>query len=74
MEVGKSNISLLFFLWLARVQVRAGLVQKKFYKIFQDFPSHRIFRHMHELLNIDKKIKLITQFSRNSRDESFKSN
>jgi hypothetical protein len=24
-------------------------------KIFQDSPSHRIFRHMHEVLNIDKK-------------------
>ena len=22
-------------------------------KIFQDFPSHRIFKHMHEVLNID---------------------
>jgi len=21
---------------------------------FSDFPSHRIFRHMHEVLNIDK--------------------
>jgi hypothetical protein len=28
---------------------------------------------MHEALNIDKKIKLITQFSYKSRDESFKS-
>jgi hypothetical protein len=27
---------------------------------------------MYEALNIDKKIKLITQFRRNSRDESFK--
>ena len=40
-------------------------------KIFQDFPSHRIFRHMHEVLNIDGK-KLIIQFGRNLRDESFK--
>jgi hypothetical protein len=24
-------------------------------KIFQDFPSHRIFGRMHEALNIDKK-------------------
>jgi hypothetical protein len=29
---------------------------------------------MHETLNIDKKIKLITQFRLNSRDESFKPN
>ena len=29
-------------------------------KIFR--PSHRIFGHMHETLNIDKKNKLITQF------------
>jgi hypothetical protein len=40
-------------------------------KIFRektvDFPSHRIFGHMHGALNIDKKIKLITQFRRNGR-------
>jgi hypothetical protein len=35
-------------------------------------PSHRIFVHMHKALNIDKKIKLIIQFRRNGRDESFK--
>jgi hypothetical protein len=29
---------------------------------------------MHETLNIDKKIKLIKQFRRNGRDESFKPN
>jgi hypothetical protein len=28
-------------------------------KIFQDFPSHRIFGHMHRALNVDEK-KLIT--------------
>jgi hypothetical protein len=39
---------------------------------FSDYPSHRIFGHMHETLNINKKIKLITQFRRNSRDKSFK--
>ena len=44
-----------------------------FCKIFQDFSLHRIFGRMHEALNINKK-KLITQFRRNSRDESFKSN
>jgi len=27
----------------------------KFYKNFQDFPSHRIFRRIHEALNINKK-------------------
>jgi hypothetical protein len=32
---------------------------------FSDFPSHRIFERMHEALNIDKKIKLITQFRQN---------
>jgi hypothetical protein len=46
----------------------------KFCKIFQNSPSHRIFGRMHEALHIDKKIKLITQFRRNSRDESFKPN
>ena len=44
------------------------------YQIFQDSPSHRIFGRMHEALNINKKIKLITQFRRNPRDESFKPN
>jgi hypothetical protein len=24
-------------------------------KIFQDFPSHRMFGHMHEVLNVDEK-------------------
>jgi hypothetical protein len=32
-----------------------------------------MFRHMHEILNEDKK-KLITQLSEKSRDESFKPN
>jgi hypothetical protein len=27
----------------------------KILQIFSDFPSHRIFRHMHEVLNINKK-------------------
>ena len=35
-------------------------------------PSHRIFEHIHGTLNVDKKNKLITQFSWESRDESFK--
>jgi hypothetical protein len=51
----------------------AGLVLENFAKFFK-FSSHQIFRHMHEALNIDKKIKLITQFRRNGRYESFKSN
>jgi hypothetical protein len=55
-------------------QAWALFSSRKFCKIFQDFLSHRIFRHMYEALNIDKKIKLITQFSRNSRYKSFKPN
>jgi hypothetical protein len=47
---------------------------QKFYRFFEDSLSHRIFGRMHEALNIDKKIKLITQFRRNGRDESFKPN
>jgi hypothetical protein len=52
----------------------AQFSSRKFCKFFQDSPSHRMFERMHEILNIDKKIKLITQFSRNSRDESFEPN
>jgi hypothetical protein len=44
---------------------RPCLVPKKFLQKFSDSPSHRIFGHMYEALNIDKKIKLITQFRRN---------
>jgi hypothetical protein len=47
---------------------------KIFFKKTVDFLSHRIFGHMHGVLNIDKKIKLITQFRRNSRDEFLKPN
>jgi hypothetical protein len=25
------------------------------HKVFQDFPSHRMFGHMHETLNVDEK-------------------
>jgi hypothetical protein len=28
---------------------------QKILQFFSDFPSHRIFRHVHEALNIDKK-------------------
>jgi hypothetical protein len=42
-------------------------------KNFQDFPSHRMFGHMHRTLNVDEK-KLITQFGRKPRDESFEFN
>jgi hypothetical protein len=42
-------------------------------KIFQDSPSHQMFGHMHRALNVDKK-KLITQFDRKPRDESFEPN
>jgi hypothetical protein len=33
---------------------RPCLVDPKKPKTFQDFPSHRIFKHMHGALNIDK--------------------
>jgi hypothetical protein len=48
---------------------RPGLVPK----IFCLHPSHRMFGHMHGVLNVDEK-KLIAQFSKKSRDESFKPN
>jgi hypothetical protein len=35
------------------------------FKNFQDFPSHRMFGHMHRALNIDEK-KPITQFGTKS--------
>jgi hypothetical protein len=53
---------------------RALFSSQKILQNFSDFPSHRIFRHIHEALTIDKKIKLITQFRQNGRDESFKPN
>jgi hypothetical protein len=34
-------------------------------------PLHRIFRHMHEVLNVDEK-KLIAHIGWKLRDESFK--
>jgi hypothetical protein len=37
------------------VLTQARFSCKKIYKIFRHFPSHRIFRRMHEALNIDKK-------------------
>jgi hypothetical protein len=40
-------------------------------KIFT--PSHRMFRHMHGLLNVDEK-KLIVQFGWKPGDKSFKPN
>jgi hypothetical protein len=46
---------------------RACLVSKKF-----QISRYINFWHIHETLNVDKKIKLITQFSCKSRDESFK--
>jgi hypothetical protein len=48
------------------------LVLENFAEFF-NIPHHIKFL-THEVLNIDKKIKLITQFSHNSRDESFKPN
>jgi hypothetical protein len=55
-------------------KLRLSLDAKKFCKRTIDSPSHRIFGRMHKALNIDKKIKPITQFRRNGRDESFKPN
>ena len=49
--------------------LRPGLVPKKFHPKL----SHRILRHMHGVLNIDKK-KLIVQFVWKSQDECFKTN
>jgi hypothetical protein len=43
-----------------RARCEALFSCQNFYRIFQDFSSHRIFERMHEVLNIDKKIKLIT--------------
>jgi hypothetical protein len=38
------------------LQTKHGPVQfPKILQNFSDFPSHRIFRHMYEALNIDKK-------------------
>jgi len=36
-------------------QIRPCLDASQNLKLLQDFPSHRIFRHMHGVLNIDKK-------------------
>jgi hypothetical protein len=35
--------------------IKALFSSQKILQNFLDFPSHRIFRHMHEALNIDKK-------------------
>jgi hypothetical protein len=40
---------------LRSTSTRALFSSKEFYKIFQHSSSHRIFRHIHEALNIDKK-------------------
>ena len=42
-------------------------------KIFAQYPSYRILRHMHGVLNVDGK-KLIAQLGEKSRDETFKPN
>jgi len=49
--------------------IRACLVPK----IFCTVPSHRILRHMYEVLNVDEK-KLIAQLSEKSRNETFEPN
>jgi hypothetical protein len=36
--------------------IKAQFSYPKILQNFSDFPSHRIFRHMYEALNIDKKI------------------
>jgi hypothetical protein len=41
----------------AVIQLYGPVYFPKFYKIFQDSPSHRIFGSIHEELNIDKKNK-----------------
>jgi hypothetical protein len=51
------------------LQPRPCLVSKN----FQDFPSYRIFGHMYGALDVDEK-KLIIQFSRKLRNESFEPN
>jgi hypothetical protein len=43
-----------------REQTKGRFSFQKILQNFLDSPSHRIFRYMHEALNIDKKIKLIT--------------
>jgi hypothetical protein len=40
--------------WAAAAKGQVMFSCKKFCKIFQHSPSHRIFRRMHEALNIDK--------------------
>jgi len=50
-------------------ELRPCLVHSKNQKVFKIF-RYRIFRHMYETLNIDKK-KLIVQFTCKSRDKSF---
>jgi hypothetical protein len=37
-----------------RKHIKALFSSQKILQNFSDFPSHRIFRHMHEVLNIDK--------------------
>jgi hypothetical protein len=37
------------------VHIKGRFSSQKILQNFSDSPSHRIFRHMHEALNIDKK-------------------
>jgi len=53
---GKSNLKLCVH-WMRLSRDENGMALFSSQKILQNFldsPSHRIFRHMHEVLNIDK--------------------
>ena len=70
--VGTKEKTLFNFVWLFNMVWIRKRSQKP--KSFQDSPSHRIVRHMHEALNIDENKKLIVQFTYKLRDESFDPN
>jgi hypothetical protein len=40
---------------LSDIAIKVMFSSQKILQNFSDFPSHRIFGHMHEALNIDKK-------------------
>jgi hypothetical protein len=71
------NVMGIFFLhsriWETNLISEGAFSSFKIPKILQDSPSHRIFRRIHETLNIGKK-KLVTQFGCKSRDESLEPN
>jgi hypothetical protein len=47
---------------------------KKWTQKVLQYLSHQILRHMHRVLNVDERKKLITQFNCKSRDKSFEPN